>query len=289
MMTIYADVLVAVNAYTTFFLIKAVTYIMRTEITQRRAVTAALFGGLSALVTLLPPLPDIISILIKCAVCAVTVLIAFGFGHITRYLIHTLFFLLASLVFGGAALMAEQLGADFVRADVGGFAYIDVSFLTLTLSTAAAYLIIAAIRRLCDSRTDADAKYYVIVENNGKSVTLNALCDSGNKLTDIISGLPVIICDYNACRDILPPSLCGSRLPFDYRNSEICNISGLRILPVATVGGEGFIAAFRPKRITVRSIGAGTRCKTVTALIGISSEGLADTAEKAILNPKIMI
>ena len=288
-MTIYADILIVVNIYITFFMLKTCFFILRRSVSTGRLLAASLFGGFSSLAVLLPPMPAWAVMLIKCIFCGAIILIAFGFSDIRKYAVHTLVFLVINIAFGGAAIAAEQLGADFIAASINGYTYINVSFVVLTVSTAAAYFAISAFRKYTDSRTLTDIKYEVEIENNGGKVTLEALCDSGNKLTDIISGLPVIVCDYSSCRGVLPDSLRKRNTFFDYRNSEITPLDGIRIVPYATVGGNSCIPVFKPKKITVYPIGEEKNGKQINALIGVSSEGLAGNDEKAIINPKIMI
>ena len=63
-------------------------------------------------------------------------------------------------------------------------------------------------------------------------------------------------------------------------------VKGIRLIPCNTVKGSGYIAAFRPDRITAELGGCKKR---INALIGVDKDLFEGEGFDAILNPKILI
>ena len=74
---------------------------------------------------------------------------------------------------------------------------------------------------------------------NGRSARFPALIDTGNRLREPRSGLPVLVAEAQLVRDILPAT-------------------GYRTLPFGGLGGEGRMACFRPDSLWIGS-GPGRR------------------------------
>jgi len=90
----------------------------------------------------------------------------------------------------------------------------------------------------------------VTVTYGGKTVSVRALRDTGNGLTDPITGQGVTV---------LSPEI-GVKLGIDeaaIRDPAGAMVPGLRLIPARTVGGGGLLAAVRCERITVGGKEAG--------------------------------
>lgn len=280
MNVIYIDVLIILNLYVTYFLIKAMCAFLHKKIKNIRVLSGSLFGAVSSLVILLPELPLLINILIKITLGLIIVLICFGYGEIKGYLRHSLIFIIMNLLFAGMMMVIWLFSSPLSMFYNNGVAYFDISFAVITISTALAYGVIKLLRYIIDSRMVSDRKYNLTVKYNGMEVNLNAFPDTGNTLTDYFSGMPVIICDKSACGGIIPEEL-------DFENLENKIIKGVRLLPFSTVGSSGLMPVFKPDSITItESNGSG---KVIDALVGISKERLNKDGVNALFNPKLLI
>ena len=157
--------------------------------------------------------------------------------------------------------------------------YVDFSLLSLVIFTAVSYFAVAAVRRLMDRGCDAKRKYKVVIRKSGKTVSVDAIADTGNSLVDMFSGKPVIICrsaDLTGVVD-LPAE------PFAENAELLYKTNGLRFIPYSTIGNAGMIAVFSPDE-TVICDSESSKFRKVDAMIGIDTKDVP-----AIFNPKLLL
>ncbi len=273
-MIIYLDVLMAVNVYITYFTLKATARLLHLGYSTGRLIFASVLGGISAL-TAVFPVNFFGAMLIRAATTSAVTIAAFGFPGVKPMLIRcTVNIAGGALVCGAAILLREFTGSDLFGA-AAGYAYINVSVMTLILATTAVYIAITLFHRFSDKPAQ-DEIINVKISNNGKTAVVRAFPDSGNNLRDFLTGLPVIVCRKEKIAELFPFEKDIETVP-----------KGARLLPFSSVGGEGVITAFRADSITVYREN-GTE-KTVDVLIGASENALTDEQFDAILNPKILI
>lgn len=111
-----------------------------------------------------------------------------------------------------------------------------------------ALLIGAVVSLLLKWRKPTARSVSVTVEEEART-TLSALVDSGNLLTEPISGLPVIVVDRARAKTLLPSELAF--LASDAPKSPSASSTRLRLIPCATASGETMLYGFVPKRLTV--------------------------------------
>lgn len=273
-MVIYLDVLMAVNVYITYFTLKATARLLHLGYKTGRLIFASVLGGISALAAVLP-VNFIGAILIRAATTSAVTIAAFGFPGLKPMVIRCGVNIAGgAFICGAAILLREFTGSDLFGA-AAGYAYFNISVMTLILATTAVYIAITLFRRFSD-RPAQDEIINVKISNNGKTAVVRAFPDSGNNLRDFFTGLPVIVCRKEKIAELFPFEEESGTIP-----------KGARILPFSSVGGDGVITAFRAESITLCREN-GTE-KTVDVLIGASENALADESFDAILNPKILI
>ena len=91
----------------------------------------------------------------------------------------------------------------------------------------------------------------------GKRVTLSALVDTGNLLTDPISGRGVILVEESSLVGVLPTPLArairqGGGALSHYLVDHPKEAARIRLIPTKTAMGEGMLAAILPDRLTIR-------------------------------------
>ncbi len=275
-MVIYLDVLIVVNVYITYFVLRASARLLRVRLRAGRLIPASVFGGISS-VTAALPLPFFGALLLKAGLTLLLTLIAFGFSEGKRFLLR-FFTVLAvgMLICGAAVLIRERTGIGFLTAS-GGYVYFDVSIPILVGATTASYFAVTLFRRILD-RPSADARLSLKIKNNGKTVVLTAYPDSGNHLRDFLTGLPVILCRASSVEPIAPEGIASAKT---------APPAGVRLIPYSTVGNAGCIAAFRAERITVTD--GSFPDKEIEALIGVGEREFGGDDFDAVMNPKLLI
>lgn len=271
-MVVYADVLVILNLYINFLLIKSTALITRRDISAKRCVASALIGAFGALVILLPELPFWITMLVKLALGALITFAAFGKQKPSDFAICALFFLVISFTYAGIMMALWTFAAPFGMVWSNGTAYFDIPIAALALFTAAAYLIVKLARLFSDRRLHCNKLCKVTISANGGEASLSGLCDTGNEACDIFSGKPVLICELSKALLVIPDEI---RDYFDGKTPE-----SIRLIPCSTVTGNALIPVFKAERITVDG-------KEAHALIGVSKNRLGKDID-CIFNPKII-
>lgn len=271
-MTIYVDVLLAVNLYINYFLVRGTAILMRRDISAKRCILSAAAGAAFSPVILFPELPFIVTVLIKAGSGALIVLLAFGASKTPDFIISLLCFLLISFVYAGLMLGLWIFAAPFGMFYRNGTAYFDIPIIAVALFTAAAYGIVRLLRYISDRRA-ASARYAEIsITAAGRSVKLRGLADTGNSLCEPFGGKPVIICPLEKLGELAPPYV------HEYFGGGT-ELEGLRLVPCHTLGGRTLLPVFGAEEITVD----GRRADAVIGVYDRQIEGA-----ECIFNPNLI-
>ncbi len=271
-MTVYIDVLLALNLYINYFLVRGAAVILNRDVKTTRIFAAAAVGALFSLTILLPELPFIANVLIRTLSGAVIVLIAFGFSGRAEFIIDMLCFLVISFLYAGLMGALWQYGAPLGMYFRNGSAYFNVPLIAVAVMTAVAYGVIRFLRYLCDKRTICTQTQEVVISANGVTVKLHGTPDSGNSLCDPFSGTPVVICEITAVDEIIPENIRA------YLSGNISGLDGIRLVPCRTVGGSTLIPVFRADSVLING-------KRVSVMIGVSRN---EMGVECIFDPRLM-
>lgn len=273
-MTVYIDVLVILNLFINYFLIRSSALVMRRGISAKRCLLAAAVGAVGSLVILLPELPFIVIALEKIAIGAVITFAAFGRQKPVDFAVCALFFLLISFVYAGLMTALWTFCAPYGMVFGNGVAYFNIPLAAIFAFTAAGYFAVRLVRFFADRRLKCAKICNVKITANGTEITLRGLCDTGNGLCDIFSGKPVIVCRYDKIAAITPES-AG-----DFLNGILDESGELRLIPCRTVTSETMLPIFKIEEITVDG-------KPADALIGVTKNNLGSDID-CIFDPKII-
>ena len=150
-LTVYIDVLILLNLYINYILVRAAALFLRRSANRRRCVFAALLGAFGSLIILAPTLPFYVNIPYKILLCAGMVLIAFGKQKLRDFLVCALFFMLVGLLFGGILSGIEALFTPNGMILNNGVCFFNIPIAALASFTAGAYFLMKLVRRLSDA------------------------------------------------------------------------------------------------------------------------------------------
>ncbi len=271
-MTIYVDVLVALNLYINFFLLYSTALFLKRRPSRLKLVLSAFVGALGALIILAPPLGYLLSALYKIALGALMTFIAFGKQKPSDFAVSALFFILVNFIFAGAVNAFWTFFSPLEMVCENGVFYFDIPVAAVIAFTAAAFFLIKLVKFIAskNSRINKFCEVKIISEN--AEITLNGLCDTGCDVKDIFTGTPVVICAAEKITKIIPQSVN------DYFNGG--SVEKIRLIPLNTVSDETLIPVFRPQQIIING-------KSADALIGVSGKKLGDDVD-CVLNPEII-
>ena len=250
-MVVYIDELAALNALVDYCLLVLTAQLGGLPMRRGRLALAALLGGVYAAGMLL--LEGAGWLPVRLAVCVGLVGVAFGREGVAR---RSALFAAISFSFAGVVLLASEVSG---RALYGSGVYrISIPPRTLVLAAAIGWVVSGVLFR-------GSAKHGLLQRDThvitlcfcGQEVRLNALCDTGNELTDPATGLPVLILEPAAAKQLLPSELqwIVRELTADNAVLLLPRIpSGLRmrfrLVPYRALGREsGLLLAFRPDAV----------------------------------------
>lgn len=279
---IYADVLLILNIYVTYFLLLAAAKLTHSAFKMSRCITASVTGSLFSLTILLPQLDTLAMLLIKLVSASVIVIVCFGLKEPAHTLRLIAYFFVVNFIFAGIMLGIYFTFKPAFMSVNNMYLYIDFDLAVLVVCTAIAYILICAVRSVMDKSTHAYGNYTVRITLGEKNIKLPAIPDTGNFLSDTISGKPIIICSYESISELVEVPVLTAESDL---SSYICcsNIKGIRFLPFSTVSENGVIPVFPADDITITDE-TGGNSKKVNALIGVNHK-----TENAIFNPTLLL
>ncbi len=270
-MTIYADVLIILNIYVNFFLLRTTAGITHSPMKTIRCIAASVYGSIYSLLIIFPDIGLLLNFLIKGCAAVTIVMLAFGIHGIKRLFINTVTFFTANFLLAGAVYGVYAWFEPKFMHFCNTYFYIDFSLVILVVTTCIMYIGVCLFRRFADRVPENCGLYRILIRSGKKVTVVDGLADTGNSLTDFFTGCPVIICSERRFEEITGKEYDMERLP-----------KGFRLLPCSTVSEDGLIAVFRPDEIVIENAAEGYR-KPVEALVGFGRN-----KGEAVFNPKIL-
>ncbi len=247
-----------------------------------RAIAAATLGGIYAVLELVA-LPDTaLGIVFDIGFCVLMCLVAFfSFREkISNLLLLSATYILASALLGGIMTACFSLLNRYAPPVSEENADIPVWIFCLVTITSALATFFGG-RHLRKKANTASAEAEIFFD--GRRLTLQAMCDSGNLLRDPVSGRPILLVDNKIAAPLFPritppenwtPETVAS-LP-----TTLC--ARIRLIPTTSVGGTRMLIAFRPDKLLLRD-NRGTH--SADALVGF-----AELSEcQALIPPELVL
>lgn len=243
MKTVYVEDLFALNACIDYFLLLSAARVCGLPLRRGRFALAAALGGLWCCAALSPSLAWLNTAVMKPVPALAMSLLAFGrepklwrsFGV----------FVGLSAMFGGAVFAAGlwrgtwQAGGPLVRLDLR----------VLLLSFALCWAGVSLVFRRALPRAQRQT-HEILVCHGGHQVRFRALRDTGNELTDPLTGRSVLVAEAGALEALFPPAQARS-LSLD-AVTAVGQLEGFRLVPYRGLGeGGGLLACFRPEKLYV--------------------------------------
>lgn len=267
---IYADSLFFLNFIIDYLLLLACGRICAVPLRRARMLLAAFLGGAYALAAVIKPEPfalPAVKLLCGAGLC----LTAFGLKG--RPLARIGVFFSVAAAFGGAVYAACTLGG----VSLDGRLYIPVSFRVLVLSFALSYAVLGLLFRRSGKKVQRQL-CSVLIGLGGRTLELTALRDTGNELTEPVSGESIVLCQAGALVPLIPEAgdvLCRADLLSGFETLAACpQLKGrLRLIPAASALGEKeLLPCFRPDSLSIDGKKSG-------AYIALSPRRLAGDGE----------
>ena len=287
--TVYADVLFLINFSMDFLVFYICAVLAGRRVEPLRSALASAIGGVYGVISLFIEregakvwLFDVLSLVLIC-----TVAFASKDLNIRAFSGRCILFASVSAVIGGImtaiSSALERSGLSSLEYEDGDDISVWLFALIAAAGGAAAFVGGKRMKRLAISKP-AD----LIIEYEGKSVCVRAMTDTGNMLTDPLSGRAVAMCELDALSNLFSEEMFGY-----WKNGELATkiapgcISRIRFIPAKGVlsAKSSLIAAFVPDSVTVVT---NKEKRAVDILIAPLTHNLSAGESKALLPPGLV-
>ena len=250
MTVIYADTLFLLNALVDYLLLLSAARLAGEPLRRGRFALGAALGGGYAVAIFLPGMSFLAHPLCRLASAALMLLVAYGGSR--RLLRQGVLFAALTCAFGGGVVAIGLLGGTGLSLG-GGVFYSVLDLKVVLLSAAVCYGVLTLVFQRLAQHSAADGELVDIkLYLRERSVSLTALIDTGNTLTDPISGRPVMVAEGERAAILFPRD--HRPTPADLRDPAAALTrlgtgewrGRFRLLPYRSVGVErGLLLAVR--------------------------------------------
>ena len=283
---VYVDVLVAVNILVTYIMLVCTRVVVKSDTNKWGVVLATFFGGISSLVIFWESMPLVLSVIFKMAGVIIISFSGFLPKNKKQFLKTTLAFLFVNFLFGGLLYFVELTFNPSNIFYMNGTVYFDISVLFLVSMTLICYGLLLVFDFFLRKRSSEKTLYKATIYFRDKSVTLNALYDTGNHLTDGIEGKPVVVTELNSIKDFF------SRSEIEYFKSDsiVSEVpatlkSIVRIVPCSSINGSSLLKAFVTEEMIIES--DTFKFKTDFFVVAVTNNALSLGEYNCLLNSDI--
>lgn len=294
---IYADVVLFINLFMDFFIFWILSRLVKKKVPLHRI---ALGSGLSAILycvaLFIPILHRFYNFFGALIILTAGILVSFR-PKSAKELIKLLFFAhISAFAVGGAGMALfyftniSSIVGNMLSFSIGNF-----SIKLLIASTASIYIIIKLSSgwinaNIINKKSFCTVKIYF----NQQEVQATALIDTGNSLTEPITGAPVIVVEFNVISKFIPPE---ARILF-YEKDDVTiekvteKLEGhllsnrLRLIPFSSLGSKcGMLIGFKPDKTEIL-FNDKDNLNLDNAIIGIYNNLLCkNKGYNALINP----
>ncbi len=271
---VYLDTLFLLNTIMDYLLLLAAARLAGEPLRRVRMGVGAALGGAYAGAAVLPGFGFLSRPLWQLGCALVMVLV--GLGASQRLLRQMVIFFALAFAFGGGILAVSLLGGDGLP--LGTVPGVNLDLSILLLSGAGCYVVLSFALSRVGSHTGSRGELVrVRLRLQGRQVSLTALRDTGNTLTDPLTGQAVLVAQADSLMGLFPEGECpGQELllhPADsLRQLERGALHGrVRLLPYRAVGVPcGMLLAVRVDGVVLGDVDKGS------ALVALSPTPVSD-------------
>ncbi len=268
---IYADVLVVVNIYITYLLLKSTALLLKENPDKIRLFIASLLGGIYSLTVLLPEKFSVILAALRILAAGLFIIITFGFNSLKMFLRQSICFLLCSFIFAGLMFALWYFICPAGMYFNGSVVYFDIDILTLVVLTVVCYGFLKLFDLIFRTRAPVNTIYRLNAVVKGEEFELKSFLDTGNRLSDPFTGSPVIIAN----------SSCFKNLFQGKEQSAYFAEFKMHYIFCSTLGGKSMLPSFCPDDVHIK--GAECDLHTDKIMIALTDEKLLQGEYDAIL------
>lgn len=254
MTVVYIDMVFALNFMANYLLLLCGGRLSGAILRRGRIALGGALGGLYAAAVFFPGLAWLTAWPIKWGAGVLMALVAYGWSR--NFPRICLIFFGASCLLGGMVFAAELMGNGTLTME-NGIYYSRYDLRLLLVLFVLCYAVLSFIFRNL-GRHGPEELARLEIRMLGKEISLIALIDTGNTLTDSATNRPVVIAEFGAVRTLLPSGVDPAR---PVESAEALHRMGLgtcRLLPFRAVGTPcGMLLALRSEWVRINGKNQG--------------------------------
>lgn len=303
-MIVYVDLLFFMNFVIDAALLLATGWTRKIKMKGWRIAAGAGIGALYVIMMLFPETSVLFTLLFKFLCSVVMILITFGFGRLHQFLRTIGAFYLVNFVAAGGILGIHYLLLS--SGDVmNGLWYTHTGGLSFQLKLSMGFILVSLILVIWFySRVTNSTKRQMQVDTwitelkislDGVEVTCKGLIDTGNRLYDPLTNIPVLVAEVDLLHGYLPEDwvkrIQNSEVEEIVMNMDKTSFVGqerIRLVPFRGINKGGqFMLAIKPDHVMI--LYKDQWITTRKVLIGIDGGKLSsDGTYQAILHPELI-
>ena len=258
-MTVYIDIILLENLCMNYIILFATAYIMKIKISHIRIIASSSIGAVYSIMLYMQILPIYSSIFMKIILSVAMVYISYAPKTVKIAIKQLIIFYLISFAFGGCAfalLYFVKPQDIFIKNGV----YIGTYPLKIALLGGIVGFIITyiAFKIIKNKATKEEMIYKLKIKINDKTVEVNALLDTWNKLKDPITLVPVIVIEKQKLYNFLPEEILENIDKIIGGDSnklieeDIKYMSKFRVIPYNSIGKQnGLMLGFKADEVKI--------------------------------------
>lgn len=277
---VYGDVLFLLDSSVDFLVLVLVGCFLHLRRRALRILPAAVIGGVYSVLSLLPNWHFLLALAVNIGVASLICAVAYAPLGKWDFLKLLLSFYAASVLLGGAVTALFSALSDFFGTTGSGGVVINGkrAFYFLVYAAVSGVLIFGTGRIL--SRHTDTRRVTVQIREEGKTLTVEGIVDSGNLLRDPVSGKPVILVRRTQVERILPVGVCDafskSRQDKGERQLSERAKRKMRVVLANGISGGSVLVGYLPDNITLFLNEKRKSKKSVDALVAVHDGDLKD-------------
>ncbi|WP_178382710.1 sigma-E processing peptidase SpoIIGA [Paenibacillus sp. P46E] len=302
-LVVYIDLIFTANLLIDGILLWLTGWLVKQKVSWWRLISSALVGALYVVMMFVPELSFLYTFLIKFGLSVVMLWIAFGFTSLQSYLralgaFYIINFAAAGGIVGVHYLLQSSgdIWNGILFTSSGGQAYrLKIGF-WFVLALLPVVLFLFKMIHSSRARREQLETYIgeVCVEIEGVSVSCPGLLDTGNRLNDPLTRIPVMVMEASLWEGHLPASWKGrltqisaDQLLLEADGQSFAWQDRLRLVPYRGINrGASFMLALKPDLVTIK-LGEETFFSK-RVLIGLDGGTLSgDGVYRAVIHPDL--
>jgi len=293
---VYADVLFAVNFGMNTLVFALSLVICRKPFRVWRVLAGAGVSALLYVVLFFSPLAWILGAVSAPFILAAGLVVAAKYWSIKDFgLVMVMAYAAAFAAAGAVAAISQAFAADAIASAVG-LAVANTGVWHVPAAAVLVFVVLKVVQRRLAGRIVNRQEFIELrVSLGGRECHVNALVDSGNSLSEPISGKPVIVIELDAIEGIFPDEFAMAMRAGHDAQSLLMSASEefqlrLRLIPYSSIGRQnGMIIGVRPDKVEIIN-NTNERQSCHEVIFGIVNFGLdANGGYHALANPAIFV